>query len=233
MKTVQQYREDIASLMKKIGDIDAKVTVENRDPFEQEINMKNELMDAIEEIHTNIQALERQESIAKMLSTSNGPVTVPKARIEVGDNNASRQKFNSLGEQLAAVMKASSPGGHADPRLFNATGLNESVPSEGGFLVQTDFTTELLRDVYATGQLASKCRRVTISGNANSMTINGVDETSRATGSRYGGIRGYWLEEAGEKTASKPAFRKIELKLKKLPLFSGCAVPVTNAAAGT
>lgn len=216
MKTIQQYREDIASLMKKIGDIDAKVTVENRDPFESEINMKNELMDAIEEIHTNIQALERQEAISKMLNTSTGAVTVPKQRIEVGENNASKQKFNSLGEQLAAVMKASSPGGHADPRLFNATGVNETVPSEGGFLVQTDFTQELLRDVYSTGQLASRCRRVTISGNANSMTINGVDETSRATGSRYGGIRGYWLEEAGEKTASKPSFRKIELKLKKL-----------------
>ena len=216
MKTIQQYRDDVANLMKKIGDIDAKVTNENRDPFEAEISLKNELMDAIEELHQTISAMERQERISTMLNTSTGTVTVPKQRVEVGDNRASKEKFASLGEQLAAVMKASMPGGHADPRLFNATGANETVPSEGGFMVQTDFTQELLKQVYQTGQLVSRCRKVTISGSANAMTINGVDETSRATGSRYGGIRGYWVDEAAEKTASKPTFRKIELKLKKL-----------------
>jgi HK97 family phage major capsid protein len=81
--------------------------------------------------------------------------------------------------------------------------------------VQQDFSTDLLQDVFQTGILAQRCRRVQISGNANSMKLNGVDETSRAS-TRYGGIVGYWEEEAAEKTASKPKFRKIELNLKKL-----------------
>jgi HK97 family phage major capsid protein len=54
-----------------------------------------------------------------------------------------------------------------------------------------------------------------ISGNSNSMKINGVDETSRAS-TRYGGIVGYWKDEAALKTSSKPKFRQIELNLKKL-----------------
>jgi len=42
------------------------------------------------------------------------------------------------------------------------------------------------------------------------------DETSRATGSRWGGVQSYWIDEAAEKTASKPKFRQMELTLKKL-----------------
>ena len=90
------------------------------------------------------------------------------------------------------------------------------MPSEGGFLVQTDFGTEIMQEVWTTGIIGSRCRRITIGSNANSIKINGVDETSRATGSRFGGIRGYWAAEAAEKTKSKPAFREIELKLKKM-----------------
>ena len=48
------------------------------------------------------------------------------------------------------------------------------------------------------------------------MTFNAEDETSRATGSRRGGIRAYWTEEAGEKIASAPKFRQMELKLRKV-----------------
>jgi HK97 family phage major capsid protein len=115
-------------------------------------------------------------------------------------------------------MHAGIPGGSIDPRLFRAaagTGLSETVPSDGGFLVQQDFATTLLQDVFQTGILASRCRRIPISGNANGIKINGVDETSRAS-TRWGGILGYWASEAEEKTKSKPKFRQIELNLKKL-----------------
>ena len=154
------------------------------------------------------------------MSQPDQPLTGPKPAktpgVDIGVDNRSKERFGSFGQQLAAIMRAGLPGGHAEPRLFNATGLNESVPSDGGFLVQQDFTSELLKEVYDTGILASKCRRITISGNSNGIKINGVDESSRAAGSRGGGIRGYWADEAAEKTASKPKFRKIELNLKKL-----------------
>jgi len=44
----------------------------------------------------------------------------------------------------------------------------------------------------------------------------GLDETSRADGSRQGGVRGYWTAEAASKTASQPKFRNIELNASKL-----------------
>jgi HK97 family phage major capsid protein len=68
---------------------------------------------------------------------------------------------------------------------------------------------------FETGILASRCSRIQISSGSNSIKLPAVDETSRATGSRWGGVRGYWLSEAAEKQASKPKFRSLELSLKK------------------
>ena len=125
--------------------------------------------------------------------------------------------FRSLGEQMQAIYRAGMPGGQVDERLYQvrASGLNITTPSEGGFLIDQDFGRELLQVAFDTGKLAKLCRRIQISSNANSIKIPGLDETSRATGSRYGGTRSYWIDEAGEKQASKPKFRQIELNLHK------------------
>lgn len=220
MKTVTQYKEDITALMKKAADIDAQCVNENREPTSAELTLKNEILDTVQEYRDIVKTMERQDRMKDSLENPDDALTVSKdAKIEV-DGNREKDRFGSLGEQMAAVYRAGlvgkAPGGSVDPRLFNvATGLGETVPSDGGFLVQTDFTDELLEDVFETGVLASKCRRITISGSANSTKMNGLDETSRAS-SRSGGIIGYWKSEADEKTASKPKFREIELALKKL-----------------
>lgn len=132
--------------------------------------------------------------------------------------------FRSLGDQLLTVARSSAKGNQVDPRLTTieqgwrvaaaAQGLNESVPSEGGFLVQHDFGTELYREVYNSGIVSSRVRRRPVTGNG--FKANAVDETSRADGSRMGGIQAYWLAEAGTKVASKPKFRQIDMDLQKL-----------------
>lgn len=128
------------------------------------------------------------------------------------------KRFASFGEQLMAAYRAAMPGGKVDERLSTraASGLNETTPSDGGFLVQQDFVTELLKKTYETGILASKVKKIPISTNANGMKINAIDEDSRANGSRWGGVQTYWEGEADEITASKPKFRQMELSLKKL-----------------
>jgi len=223
MKTLTQYREDVKALMKKIEAIDAKLALENREPTEAELKMKNELLDAVEEVSRTIATMERQERVKQYLESAPPAATVKPSGPTVtgGEPAGMRDKFNSLGEQLASVIQASRPGGRVDPRLYNtATGLNEDggtpAGSDGGFLVQTDFASGIAKQVFETGVIASKCGSLIVSSGANATTINGIDETSRATGSRYGGVRGYWMGEAAEKTASKPKFRQIELKLKKL-----------------
>lgn len=219
MKTISQHEEDIKNLMKKVADIEAKCMSENREPNEAELALTNEILDTVEDIKKIVATMRRHERISNELQApANPPLTRPAPRIEITDRRE-QDRFHSFGQQLAAVMNAGIPGGRVDPRLLSikaaASGLGETVPSDGGFLVQTDFSTPLLDQVFETGILASRCRRIQISGSANSIKINGVDETSRAS-TRSGGIIGYWKAEADEKTASKPKFRQIELSLKKL-----------------
>lgn len=129
------------------------------------------------------------------------------------------EAFKSLGEQLDAIRRASTPGYSVDRRLTEMkaiSGMSETVPEDGGYLVQTDFSTELLRLAHETGLLASRVRHIPVGPNANGLNINAVKETTRATGSRWGGVQVYWREEAGTVTAKAPEFRRMKLSLNSL-----------------
>jgi len=219
MKTITQYREDIAALMRKIGDIDAKCIAENRDPTEEELVLKTEMMNRVDATRKVVEAQERQEQMASELAAPQSALTVPNtAKIEVGKDRAEKDRFLSLGEQLAAIINAGRPGGTVDPRLriqAAATGLGESVPSDGGFLIQQDHANRLFEDLFDNGLIAGECEKIPISATSNGIVLNGYDETSRAS-SIAGGIIVYHADEAEEKQKSKPKFRRVELSLKKL-----------------
>jgi HK97 family phage major capsid protein len=159
------------------------------------------------------------ETISEMaeLLKDSAPIDVP---VNKADAPASGNigKFANFGEQLRAVYNAAQPNRPViDDRLLNtASGANESVPSDGGFLVQTDFASELLKHAFETGILAPKCKKIPISTGANGLKINALDDSSRANGARWGGIQTYWENEADELVSSKPKFRTMDLSLKKL-----------------
>ena len=81
--------------------------------------------------------------------------------------------------------------------------------------MQEDFSSQLLEAAQAQSVLYPKTRKFTITTNANSIKIPGIDETSRAS-SRWGGIISYWEGEGAPLTKSKPKFRQVELILNKL-----------------
>lgn len=168
-----------------------------------------------EEIRSWDESIGRAE---KLLAIEPDDRSTEKPEVKPTPAKDNEKRFASFGEQLMAAYRAATPGGKVDERLTTraASGLNESTPSDGGFLVQQDFVTELLKRTYETGILASKVKKIPISTNANGMKINAIDEDSRANGSRWGGVQTYWEGEADELTASKPKFRQMELSLKKL-----------------
>ncbi|MCC7371634.1 MAG: phage major capsid protein [Chloroflexi bacterium] len=161
--------------------------------------------------------------------------TPEEPRITGGHNRAADKPWSGFGEFLQAVARAEGPGAQIDPRLTYraaASGANESVASDGGYLVQQDFSSELLRRAYQTGQVMSRARHIPISSGANGLKINGINETSRANGSRWGGVQAYWAAEADTVTASRPRFRQIELTLNKLmAIFYATDELVADAAA--
>ncbi len=125
--------------------------------------------------------------------------------------------FSSFGEQLQAVHNAAKPGGYADERLaILVPGNNEGVPTDGGYLVQTDIVTDLKDMIYEENPLLANVTRIQISTGANALKVNGINENSRADGSRWGGIQSYWQSEAAEIASSKPQFKQHEFKLNKL-----------------
>lgn len=165
------------------------------------------LQDELKSIRQQIEAKQRERSDAARTARPNG-----------GDDD--EQGFKSFGEQLKAIMRASAPGGHVDPRLIKSpTGMGETDPGAGGFLVQTDFASTLLTRAYDMGEILGEVTKIPIGPNFNGIKIPGIDETSRATGSRWGGVQAYWIGEGDSLTASRPKFRLIELNLKKLAVL--------------
>jgi len=216
MQTITQDREEIRAAMKRLTDIEAKAMAENRNLNTAEVAYMKEINAEIEAMHDMVTTRENRERLSMQLEAPTAPPATVK-NIPRPVEAEKKDRFATLGQNMVAIMNAGLPGRNVDPRLFNAAalGLNETIPSDGGFLVQQDFSTEMLQEVFATNILAARCRRIQISGNSNSIKINGVDETSRAS-TRSGGILGYWAGEATEKTKSKPKFREIDLTLKKL-----------------
>lgn len=160
----------------------------------------------------SIEGASRARGLA--LSNAERAPATPK-KVEVDPTKA----FDTLGTFLQAVAKDAMNGSRdRDPRLVweRATGASEAVPSEGGFLVQNDISLELFNLMHEQGEVIGRCRRIPLSANSNGIKLPTIDETSRANGSRWGGVRAYWADEGDTVTASKPKLGAIDLKLNKL-----------------
>lgn len=214
MKTLAQLR---AELQKALGAIDAleKTLVDDagnaRDMTAEEVEKYDKLLADAESKRKAVDMRERADR-ARGIQVAADPATVPAT---VKDD----KRFKSFGEFMHAVYRDAVDGGRErDPRLIfqKASGLNESVPSEGGFLVQTDHSTAMLDLMHEMGDVLSRVRRLTLSTNANSIELPRVDEVSRARGSRFGGVRAHWLNEAATLTPSQPKFDVMSLKVNKL-----------------
>ena len=210
MEKYLEYQAKISDARTEGLAIFAKAETEKRDTTGEEDTR-------LEELRQRINKLERERDHYVQMKGLQPEIEAMSKEPTKPNPENKEESFGSFGEQLMAVVEAARGDRKVDPRLTTrALGLSEGVPSAGGFLVQTDFSTELLKRVYQTGVLASRCRKIPISANANGIKINGIDESTRVSGSRWGGLQTYWLSEAGTKYSSKPKFRQIELSLNKL-----------------
>jgi HK97 family phage major capsid protein len=165
-------------------------------------------------LEATIKAFEEEEKRRAAENTPTDPVIFAQPK------NPNEKKWKGgLGEYLIAVANASRPGGRMDERLVYqnaASGANEAIGSEGGFLLETDFIQGMQDAMMAETQVANRIRKIPISSNTNRLRALGIDETSRVNGSRWGGVLAYWTAEADTVTANKPKFREIDIKLEKL-----------------
>jgi HK97 family phage major capsid protein len=155
-------------------------------------------------------------------------------KVQVTEDEADRP-FKTVADQLTAIKNLSA--GRVDPRMKRIQakslewmagapdekkallGSNEIIPSQGEFLLEPTISTEFLKPLHEDGPLSSLARRMPVGPNSINGWINGVDETSRAAGSRWGGVRGYWLSAGDAMTASQPKFKRINWELNQLAVL--------------
>jgi len=155
------------------------------------------------------------------------------ARVTKGMNGG----FKSLGEFAAGVRLQSQPNAFDDGfrqrtkslmhryesellpkyKANSPTGMNESFSgADGGALVPPEFVAQLLMRMYS-NDILQRCTLFPIG--SNSIKIPAINETSRANGSRFGGVSSYWRREAGQLTATKPSLQTVDLSLESLSVM--------------
>jgi HK97 family phage major capsid protein len=229
--TLEDYQREIEARKERMKEIRRVHTNENRRPNDDEKRELRKLMEEIKALKDEADLLLEEEALNTALAKTDKRTGRPAVGVTADGQSTAvvtdggglgfqfreGEHFRTMGEQLRAVLAAGSPGGEMDRRLTRAaTGMGEAVPSDGGFLFQPDFSATLMQKTIETGQVLSRCSRIPVGPGKNGLVMNAINETSRADGSRWGGIRAYWADEAEEKTGSKPKLRQMTLTLKKL-----------------
>jgi HK97 family phage major capsid protein len=119
-------------------------------------------------------------------------------------------------QKSATPQLVKSIGGAVEKAII---GNNEGIGSEGGFFVPPTFSNTLMQRMYDDSALLSKTDNYTVTG--NSMVFPRSAESSRANGSRYGGVVTSWVKEGEAGTVSRPKFGQLELKLNKMMSLGG------------
>ena len=136
---------------------------------------------------------------------------IPEQRLPIAEDTKKTDEgnFSSFAQYLKAI-DTKTKGEGTDTRL---KALGESSGETGGFLVPEEFRAELLRIPLEEAIIRPRARTIPMA--SNTIKLPRVKDTSHAS-SVYGGVVGYWAEEAGSYTASEPDFAQFQLTAKKL-----------------
>lgn len=164
---------------------------------------------------------EREERAATVQSTN---AATPGRRPAQARESAGLRVFRNLGEQLVAIRNAAM--GQTDERLMQlntesrALGNQESVGSDFGFAVQTDFAETIFESAAEQeGTLLNLVDRYEVGANSDSAKWMEIDESDIST-NVFGGVQVYWAAEAATVAASKPSIMEQKLDLFKLMGFA-------------
>jgi HK97 family phage major capsid protein len=208
----------------------ARGILENKDSTAEQKESTKAMIVEAQALMAEVKQLKAIEAAAKELEVTAGG----KAQEVENDRKVLESKgFERWGEFLYAIWEANR-GGKVDPRLSRfeddePTGpkagkqsktLGEGTGAGGGFLVPTEERTDLMSLV---GEDSIIRQRATIIPmRRRQVGIPVLDQTGATAGQPhwFGGMRFYWTEESGEKTASDAAFRRITLEAHKLVGFT-------------
>jgi len=185
------------------------------------------LMDDLDVLRTDIEAEIRAEAHAESFATSTEvpagrsvPVNEDETRsqITIKDKPIYTSRF-PFGEQIRDIVLLGMPNSGPDvqkecrgrleqvvnreeQRAAGTGGHVEAIGPDGGWLLQGETSIDLMTKGFNNSEILKRCAKRTLTASSK-ITIIGIDESSRATGSRGGGVRVYTTKELDAMTQSK------------------------------
>lgn len=148
-------------------------------------------------------------------ATATAGRAVAEARVEIEH----KPVYKNVGEQLQDVYAMTTMTSDAPKardrfeKVVNAAGASTGIDSEGGYLVETDKSTEILSTVTESGVFSSRCERQPISAHADSFSY--MAEKDRDQSSRS--LNVYRKGELDEmKDSGKLKFEERELRVEDM-----------------
>lgn len=224
---IQDLRADYKEKFSKARGIMEKIRSENRSVSEEEKAEFETLTNECDSLMVDIESRQKLVDLEKRGLEPSKPGEPNKELTKKLESPAGG--FRCFGEMLQAVAtseitrsidsrlrwvsdRETREGETGETRA--PSGQNVSVGSDGGFLVQPQYMEPLLDLAFETGQVASRCNQIPVS--SRRLIWNAIQNTSRATGSRYGGVQVYFEGEAESPTAKKVEFKDFEINLRKI-----------------
>lgn len=182
-------------------------------------SLTKSLITKVDDLATKVEAVDK--ALKSPNYGGNDPARIF-ATVKETQEEAGKWTFKSLGHFMHEVRKSQpyKPSEYIAKAFGSeyvtkaATGMGELVGSDGGFLVPPTFSNAIFARVYDENNLLNKTDKYPVSG--NTMTFPRSAESSRADGSRWGGVQSFWVQEGSTITPSAPTFGQLKLNLHKL-----------------
>lgn len=243
---MNKFQKRMDEAFKKLEDIRKKAEAEGRALTAEELDQRAALKNEIEAAKREWEDFKKEEELrADLYGSGAGALTVEgDAHVEIPDAPIYRgSNATALGQQLMDIRTMTMPSNFGsnevsgarsrleqsqkrsiekvakqlekEGRAATSGGMTVGTPSEGGVFLQGETAIELMTNGINNSEILPKTAKRTLTA-TQYVEIIGIDETSRVTGSRGGGIRVYTNKELGEFTSSKTKTKKIRIEPQKL-----------------
>lgn len=197
--TKEEFKNKFGELQEAIGKRDLEIDSKYGNLEEKFDKNCNDIQDKLNKNNSDFES-KIESKFADMVDR----ITNAIPKVDYTKNTESKYG-KSLGEFLTKIRTN-------NPEI---KALAEGDGSTGGYLVPTEFSSEILRIALETSVVRANGARV-INMTKPELEIPALNMSSNAKGSIYGGVVAEWTEEAEEKSAGNPTFKKVKLKVKKL-----------------
>lgn len=240
---IQERLKEIADEIEVLADLD-ELTEQQEEQYSALSHESEGLTKELAELRAESEREQRKaeaKEIRDFAKSSNRVTSANKTGTRIGRMRLAieddpQRGFKSLAHFAGRVQDAGqNPRG--DEMLMQVaagTGMQQSITTDGGVLVPPSYSKAIWdRVLQQSNSLLQFCDQIPIDPGVESVSVPAVNETSRADGSRMGGIQGYWKAELTQLTSSKPAFREVKLTPNELFVFAYISDRLLRNAPGT